>query len=203
MFMLITETDSIAKLERLGLNNWLTLGVKNKRLQLTTDKDALAQESRLDGCYVVRTDLKPAQADAQTVHDRYKDLAKVERDFRTLKTGHLEFRPWFVCKEENTHAHALTSMLALKVRRALEKAWWPIETTVQEGLQELEKLCVMELIHPETKAVISRHVPDGNSRQQQLIDALGLSLATATVPEAKVTVGTRKKINEVRKPLAK
>lgn len=191
-----------AKLQRFGLNDWLTLGVKNKRLQLTTNKEALAQASRLDGCYVVRTDLKPAQADAQTVHDRYKDLAKVERDFRTLKSGHLDFRPWYVCKQENTQAHALTSMLALKVRRALEKAWWPIETTVEEGVQELEKLCVMELIHPETKALISRYVPEPSSRQKQLLDALGLSLPT-TVPKAKVIVGTRKKINEVRKPLEK
>jgi transposase len=191
-----------AKLQRLGLNKWLSLQVKNKRLQLTTDKDALAQESRLDGCYVVRTDLKPAQADAQTVHDRYKDLAKVERDFRTLKSGHLDFRPWFVCKQENTQAHALTSMLALKVRRALEKAWWPLETTVEEGLKELEKLCVMQLIHPETQAVISRHVPMANSCQKKLLDALGLTLPT-TIAQAKVTVGTRKKINETRKPLAK
>ena len=96
----------------------------------------------------------------------------------------------------------MTSMLALKVRRALEKAWWPIETTVEEGVQELEKLCVMELIHPETKALISRYVPEPNSRQKQLLDALGLSLPT-TVPQAKVIVGTRKKINEVRKPLEK
>jgi transposase len=191
-----------AKLERSGLDKWLTLQVKNKRLQLTSDKEALAHESRLDGCYVVRTDLKPAQADAQTVHDRYKDLAKVERDFRTLKSGHLDFRPWFVCKEENTQAHALTSMLALKVRRVLEKAWWPLETTVEEGLRELEKVCVMELIHPETEAVVSRHVPTPDAWQKELLDALKLTLPTA-VAEAKVTVGTRKKINEERKALAK
>src|SRR5580704_826846 len=99
--------------------------------------------------------------------DRYKELAKVERDFRTLKTGHLEFRPWFVCKEENTHAHALTSMLALKVRRRLEKAWWPIEVTVEEGVRELENWRVMELIHPETQAVVSRQVPEPNARQER------------------------------------
>jgi hypothetical protein len=45
-----------------------------------------------------------------------------ERDVRPLKTGHLKFRPWFVCTEENTQAHALTAMLALKVRRHLERA---------------------------------------------------------------------------------
>ena len=77
----------------------------------------------MDGCHVVETDLEACQADAQTVHDRYKDLALVERDFRTLKSGHLDFRPRFVCTEDNTQAHALTSMLALKFK-------WPIETHV-------------------------------------------------------------------------
>jgi len=43
--------------------------------------------------YVVETDLKTAQADAQTIHDRYKDLALVEREFRTLKTGTWSFVP--------------------------------------------------------------------------------------------------------------
>ena len=75
---------------------------------------------------VVETDLTPRQADPQTIHDLYKDLVRVERDFRTLKSGHLEFRPWFVCTQDNTQAHALTSMLALKVRRHLERAWWSL-----------------------------------------------------------------------------
>ena len=84
----------------------------------------------------------------------------MERDFRTLKTGHLEFRPWFVCTADNTQAHALTSMLALKVRRHLERAWWPLEVTVEEGLRELEKLCVMELVHPQSGEVVARQVPE-------------------------------------------
>ena len=150
-----------------------------------------------DGC-----DLKTAQADAETVHDRYKDLALVERDFRTLKTGHLEFRPWFVCTEDNTQAHALTAMMALKVRRYLERAWWPPEVTVEEGLLELEQLSIMELVHSETGKVVARQMPEPNARQKQLLDALGLTVPSK-VPEAKVTVVTRKKIARVRKTLAK
>ncbi len=93
-------------------------------------------------------------------------------------------------------------MLALKVRRHLEQAWWPLEVTVEEGLRELEKLCVMELVHPQTGKVLARQVPDPSASQRQLLDALKLGLP-ATVPETEVTVGTRKKINKVRKPLEK
>ena len=184
------------------MESWLKLRVRKQRLILERDDQALQAAAQLDGCYVVETDLKTPQADAQTIHDRYKDLALVERDFRTLKSGHLEFRPWFVCTQDNTQAHALTSMLALKVRRHLERAWWPLEVTVEEGLRELEQLCVMELVHPESRKVVARQVPEPSARQKQLLDALKLHLS-GTVPEAQVTVGTRKKINQVRKALVK
>jgi hypothetical protein len=188
------------RLESLKVRDWFKLAIKNQRLVLTLDAQALQAAAQLDGCYVVETDLKTAQADAQTIHDRYKDLALVERDFRTLKTGHLEFRPWFVSTADNTQAHALTSMLALKVRRHLERAWWSLEVTVEEGLRELEKLCVMELVHPESAKVVARQVPEPNAYQKQLLEALKLKLP-ATVPVAEVIVGTRKKINKVRKTL--
>jgi len=189
-------------MQRLKVNRWLKVVLTNKRLELVTDSAALQQEAKLDGCYVVETDLKPAQAPAQTIHDRYKDLGLVERDFRTLKSAHLDFRPWFVGTEPNTQAHALTSMLALKVRRRLEQAWWPLEVTVEEGLRELETWCVIELIHPESGQVVARQVPEPSARQQQLLEALQLS-APRTVPEAKVTVGTRKKIQHERNPIEK
>jgi transposase len=191
-----------ARLESLKVGDWLKLTIKKQRLALKSDAKALAAAAQLDGCYVVETDLKAPQADAQTIHDRYKDLAFVERDFRTLKTGHLEFRPWFVCTQDNTQAHALTSMLALKVRRHLERAWWSLEVTVEEGLRELEKLCVMELVHAQSGKVVARLVPDPSARQKQLLEALKLELPR-TVPEAKVIVGTRKKINKVRQTLEK
>jgi transposase len=191
-----------AQIQRLKTQDWLKLTIKQQRLGLTLDSTALQAASQLDGCYVVETDLKARQADKQIIHDRYKDLALVERDFRTLKTGHLDFRPWFVCKEDSTQAHALTSMLALKVRRHLERAWWALEVTVEEGLRELEQLCVIELVHPQSGEVVARQVPEASPRQKQLLDALKLVLP-ATSPKAEVTVGTRKKINEVRKALEK
>jgi transposase len=191
-----------AQIQRLKVQGWLELTVKKQRLALTLDAQALRAQAQLDGCYVVETDLKTRQAEAQTIHDRYKDLALVERDFRTLKSGHLDFRPWFVCTQDNTQAHALTAMLALKVRRHLERAWWSLEITVEEGLRELEKLCVIELVHPQSGKVVARQVPEPNSRQKQLLAALELNLPS-TVPEAKVTVGTRKKINQTRMTLGK
>jgi len=178
------------------------LTVNQRQLVLSLDAQALQAAAQLDGCYVIETDLKMTQADAQTVHDRYKDLARVERDFRTLKTGHMEFRPWFVCTEDNTQVHALTAMMALKVRRYLERAWRLLEVTVEEGLRELEQLSIMELVDSESGKVVARQMPEPSVRQKQLLEALGLSLP-GTVPEAKVVVVMRNTISQKRKPLAK
>jgi hypothetical protein len=187
-----------AKLRRLGLNPWLSIQASQRQLSLKEDSEARKEQSRLDGCYAIQTDLPKRAASAQTVHDRYKDLALVERDFRTMKTGHLEFRPWFVTTEENTHAHALTSMLALKIRRHLEQAWQKLDLTVEEGLRELERLNVMELVATESGEVISRLLPQPTDLQQKLLDSLKLKLPQ-TVPAAKVTVGTRVKLQDRRK----
>jgi hypothetical protein len=191
-----------ARLESVKVGGWLKLSVNKQRLVLTLEAPALQAAAPVDGCYVVATDLKTTQAAAQTIHDRAKDLALVERDFRTLKSGHWEWRPWCVCSEDNPPAHALTSMLAFKVRRQLERAWWPLEVTLEEGVRELDQLCVPELVHAQSAKVVARQVPQPSSRQQRLPDALNLN-PPATIPEAEVAVGTRKKINKVRKPLGK
>jgi hypothetical protein len=78
------------------------------------DEDRLEQE-QLDGCYVLKTDLSKEEADKETIHGRYKDLAFVEQAFRTSKTGHLEMRPIYVITQASTRAHALVVMLAYQI----------------------------------------------------------------------------------------
>ena len=185
------------KIKQLGVQGWLKLKGNLRALALEEDAAARQEQARLDGCYVIQTDLPKQAASPQTVHDRYKDLALVERDFRTMKTGHLEFRPWYVVTEENTHAHALTSMLALKVRRQLEQAWQKLDLTVEEGLRELERFNVMELVARDSGEVVARLLPQPTALQHQLLEALELKLPQK-VPVAKVTVGTRVKLPKRR-----
>src|SRR5271165_5602320 len=82
------------EVERLKLAAWV--GVKCTEARLLTleiDEQARNEEAKLDGCYVLKTDLKAEQASKEVVHDRYRDLALVEQAFRTSKTVELEMRP--------------------------------------------------------------------------------------------------------------
>jgi hypothetical protein len=78
----------------------------------TRKAEAIAEEARLDGIYVVRTSLAAEQADAATTVRSYKSLARVERAFRCMKTVDLELRPVFHWTAPRVRAHVLLCMLA-------------------------------------------------------------------------------------------
>lgn len=71
-----------------------------------------------------------------------------------------------------------------------------------EGELPNDDSAFFNLVHPQSGEVVARQVPEPSPRQKQLLDALKLFLPT-TAPKAQVTVGTRKKINQARKPLEK
>jgi transposase len=199
------ETQLRQGLERLKkgkLHVWMKLAVKENRLELTEDKAAYEEHTKLDGCYAIVSDLAENKASAQQLHDRYKALSQVEADFRTLKHGHLEIRPWHVRSEDNTRAHAFTAMLALKIRRRLQAAWEPLNITVEEGLASLSQLCVMELIEKKSRQCVTRLLPKPNDLQAKLLAAAQVELPTKA-PEKGVAVATRVKLESRRKNASK
>jgi Transposase DDE domain len=186
------------RLKRGKLNTWMSVEIKDRTLVLSADEAKLQEHAKLDGCYAIISDLPSERANAEQLHARYKDLAKVEADFRNMKHGHLEIRPWYVQTEDNTRAHALTAMLGLKIRRQLESAWQALNLTVEEGLTELGKLCVMELYDKSSDQVISRQLPTPNAIQGKLLEAIGARWPVKPPPKGPV-VATRVKLNDRRK----
>ena len=184
------------------LNVWMKLEVKDRTVRLIEDQARLKEHSKLDGCYAIVSDLPAAAADKQTLHDRYKDLAKVESDFRTMKHGHLEIRPWYVRSEDNTRAHAFTAMLALKIRRSLQRAWEPLNKTVEEGLAELRSLCIMEIYETGSKQTVSRQIAEPNASQAELLKSAGVTLP-GKAPVKGPDVVTRVELQRRRKSGAK
>lgn len=184
------------KISQLRIDSWLGVQVEKGNLRLVVNDAELAEVSRLDGCYVIKTDLPQEAADTETVHGRYKDLAMVEWAFRTSKTGHLKVRPVYVRKEENTRGHVLIVMLAYLVTRELRRAWVDLDVTVEEGLEQLKTLCSME-IRTNNGGTCLR-IPEPRATSRALLTALDLHLPEA-LPHTDVPVVTRKKLPERRK----
>jgi hypothetical protein len=127
-----------ARVTKYRLGGWVSVRLEGRQVEWSEDAAARKTEAQLDGCYVVESDVPAAAADTQAVHDRYLDLTRVERDFRTLKTGLLEIRPVFLRKADRTRGHALVSLLALKLARALEQRVAPLGLTVTDAVARLQ-----------------------------------------------------------------
>ena len=134
-----------ALLAKYRLGKWVKVELAQRKVVWTQDEAARQKQAELDGCYVIESDLPKEVASTQQVHDRYLDLTKVERDFRTLKTGLLELRPIFLRKEERTRGHALVCLLALKLARELDRRVAPLGLTVQDGLERLKAVRLVRL----------------------------------------------------------
>jgi hypothetical protein len=77
----------------------------------------------LDGIYVIRTSVPKEVIDAEKAVRTYKELSKVERAFRTLKSVDLQVRPIYHYAEPRVKAHMFFCMLAYYVEFHLRKAW--------------------------------------------------------------------------------
>ena len=135
----------VASAKKLRISDWVELTVEERSMTLTINASGQQEEAKLDGCYVLKTDLTPQQAKKEIVHDRYKDLASVEHAFRPCKTAHLEVRPIFLRREARTRAHAFVVMLAYQIIQYLTACWSALDCTVEEGLQALATLCLIKV----------------------------------------------------------
>jgi len=187
----------VARAEKLRIADWVELTVAERAMTLTIKEDAQTEAAKLDGCYVLKTDLTPAQAPKEMVHDRYKDLASVEQAFRTCKTAHLEVRPIFLRREARTRAHALVVMLAYQIIRYLASCWSAFDVTVEEGLHALTTLCLVE-VAPQNAA--SYHcIPTPRDAIARLLHSADITLPKAFSLSG-VRVSTRKKLQSERIP---
>ena len=157
-----------ARAAQLKMDRWISVQAKGRKLVLSVDEVALAEARKLDGCYVLKTDLLADWATTQVVHDRYKDLTLVERNFRTSKTVELEMRPVHVRLESSTRGHALVVMLAHRLIQELQQCWAGENLTVEEGIKQLSTLCVTEVIVKGT--VKDQLLPEPRTQVKKLIE---------------------------------
>lgn len=183
-----------AKINKLKADKWLTAMVENRVITIRKDDEALSEVALLDGCYVIKSDVSKADANAQVLHDRYCDLENVERTFRTMKSVHLEMRPVFVKKKESTNGHVFVVMLSLLLQRKLEKCWSELDITVEEGLDELGAIHMQE-VRLENACI--QDIPKPNKTGRQLLKNAGVNLPSV-LPKTIANVDTKKKLQSER-----
>ena len=83
-------------------------------------------EAALDGLYVVRGSVGKKRMNSEQVVETYKNLAKVERAFRCMKTIDLSLRPIYHRNEERIRSHVFICMLAYYVEWHMREQLRPI-----------------------------------------------------------------------------
>lgn len=180
---------------KLCVSEWVRIEAEGRTLSIRVDHETLAEVSKLDGCYVLKTDLPPELAHKETINARYKDLALVDKAFRTCKTVHLEMRPVNVRLESRTRGHAFVVMLAYLITQELDKRWRHLNLTVNEGINDLATLCSNEVIingKPQC-----HQIPQPRDTLRELFEATGVRLPPA-LPNKGVKVTTKKKLQKRR-----
>lgn len=186
--------EAINKLKLKDVVTFEQIEGQSRKLSLNINQDKMDELAQLDGCYVIKTDLKKEQADKNVVHKQYKNLSLVEFGFRTNKTC-LEIRPIYLRKEANTKGHLIVCMLAYMIERYLRDLFSEFNVTVQEALNSLSKITSVKTVINNTE-IIRILEPDDFS--QMLLNKAEIKLPKS-IAASKLNVVTYKKIQTERK----
>jgi hypothetical protein len=122
-----------AVLSRFKVGKYFRVHVGDHGLRFARNQDILGRDAAMDGIYVIRTSVPKEVMAADKAVLTYKQLSKVERAFRTLKSVDLQVRPIYHYVEPRVKAHMFLCMLAYYVEFHLRKAWAELLYTDEEG----------------------------------------------------------------------
>jgi hypothetical protein len=113
-------------LGRFKVAKHFAIAITETRFTYRRKPETIAAEAALDGIYVLRTSVPEEVLGAENTVRAYKDLAKVERAFRCMKTVDLHVRPIHHRLEERVRAHVFLCMLAYYVEWHMRQALAPL-----------------------------------------------------------------------------
>ena len=119
--------------------------------------EAITQEEKLDGIYVLRTSEPAERLSAEDTVRSYKSLAEVERAFRCLKGIDVLVRPIRHRTEERVPAHIFLCVLAYYVEWHLRRAWAPLLFQDEERWEQRQQRDPVRSAEPSISAQRKKH----------------------------------------------
>ena len=147
------------------------------------NEDKIKRESALDGCYIIRTDVREEEMDKQEVVCSYKKLGLIESAFRNLKTVQLEMRPVYHQKNDRIKAHVFLCMLAYYVQWHMMQRLKPLfeengvgknrRWTFRAVIDCLKQICLNQV---EMNGVTFNQKTEVDQKQQTILHLLGVAI---------------------------
>lgn len=113
-------------INRFKMGKHFKLSINDGQFGYARRADAIEREAELDGVYVIRTSEYKASLSAEEAVRSYKNLAQVERVFRTFKGLDIRIRPIHHRTEERVRAHIFICLLAYYVEWHLRQVLAPL-----------------------------------------------------------------------------
>jgi hypothetical protein len=159
-----------------------TTEISPGRLTWRRNQQSIAAEAAIDGIYVIRTSVPADALNTPAAVQAYKNLSRVERDFRISKDD-LDLRPIYHRLAERVRGHVLICMLACYLSWHLRQAWAPLTYADEHPPQRDDPVApAHRSTHAGAKA--SRHASDG----QPLHSFRGLLGHLATLTRNTLTI---------------
>jgi len=154
-----------------NLLRWYQLEPGDGTLSLKKDRKALHWEATVDGVLLLET--SDMTIPAQDIVKHYKELAEVERGWRSLKSS-LQLRPVYHWTERRIRAHIFICVIALQLERWMRNKLHSI--SVPKAMQALRQIKVGELCFGEkTVLMLTALTPE----HKEILKKLGVTQPTA------------------------
>jgi transposase len=149
-----------------GLLSLYRLEINDEKVSVGADKKAREWEEVIDGLLLLET--TDLASPAEEIVRRYKELAEIERGWRSLKST-LLLRPVYHWTEERIRAHVFICVLALQVERWMRKKL--NGTSVPAAIRQLRQIKMVEIIDADGKRLLpTRTTPE----QKEILSKLGV-----------------------------
>lgn len=165
----------------------LELTIDSGRFAYRVDEEKVEAEAALDGIYVIRTSVPQDKLGDEQVVLAYKDLPKVERAFRTLKSVEMQIRPIRHRLSDRVRAHLFLCMLAYYVRWHMERAWASLTFKDEEPPAERDAIAPAQRSPEAERKARHKTLATGENASsfKTLLDSLAsITRSTHYMPEA-------------------
>lgn len=166
-------------LQQYKMGKFVVWEVQQGKLQWRLDEAKIAQETLLDGCYVISSDVPVEQMDHQQVVASYKSLSLVEGAFRNLKTVSLEMRPVFHKKDDRIRSHVFVCVLAYYLQWHVQQRLKPLFAQDGNGKDRqwtfgnvMERLKALRRQRVKVGGIEFDRVAEAQEDQKNIIDLL-------------------------------
>lgn len=169
-------------LERYHMQSFYKITITQDEFNVEFLLENYSQATKLDGKYVIVTNVSKEKLTKEQVREEYKKLKHVEHAFRDYKTVRLDARPIFHINEATTRGHVLVAMFAYVIIREIENKIFPWlkkynkskkeQLTYKDIEEELKMIKLNVLQIGKNHEVIK--ITEPSARQKEVFKILGI-----------------------------